>query len=121
MKNNKAPPDPESDSPIVEELRQKLGIGRYRDSTEKHAKEYLTRVLTETGGDRITAAAIAGLNRTHLQALIKRFKVEVKPNLKNRGRRRMKSIEQAKEILQRVSGSEQAEASEATVENDVDW
>lgn len=119
MNKNEAPPDPESDSPIVEELRQKLGIQRYRDSTEDHAKEYLTRVLTETGGDRITAAAIAGLNRTHLQALIKRFKVNVKPNLKNRGRRRMKSIEQAKEILQKVSGDE--EAREAASTNDVDW
>ena len=82
-----------SESEIVEELRSKFGIKRYRESTDAHAREYLTRVLTATGGDRMTAARISGLNRTHLQALIKRHRVEVAPNLTLRGRRKRKSDE----------------------------
>jgi hypothetical protein len=62
----------------------------FRQSMDEHAREYLTRVLTATDGDRVTAATLSGLNRTHLHSLIKRHKVDLAPNLKSRGRRRSK-------------------------------
>lgn len=91
------------------ELRAKLGISTFYDAMDGAAREYLTKLLTSTGGDRMTAAAVAGLNRTHMQALIKRHKVEVKPNFKNRGRRRPKP-------------GDRGEAGEAKVAGDrIDW
>lgn len=60
----------------------------FRDAMAEHAKVYLTLLLTATGGDRTTAALVAGINRTHLQQLVKRFRVAVPANLKLRGRPR---------------------------------
>lgn len=82
---------------LTDELRAKLGIKPYKEASDEYSREYLTRVLTATGGDRMTAAAVSGLNRTHLQALIKRHHVQVKPNLKNRGRRRAKATDEVGE------------------------
>lgn len=109
MSKTKAQPvDAEQEDPGAG-LRDKLGLKRFRDTMDDDAHSYLTRVLTATGGDRITAAAVAGLNRTHLQALIKRHNVDVKPNFKNRGRRRSKRENAANE------------AAETETESDVNW
>lgn len=64
------------------------GMPTYREELDACAKKYLTSVLLATGGDRVTAAQISDLNRTHLQALIKRYEVNVPPNFKHRGRHR---------------------------------
>ena len=60
----------------------------YKEAMDAHAREYLTRVLKATGGERQRAAEMAGLNRTHLQALIKRFGISIDFDPKARGRRR---------------------------------
>lgn len=104
-KTTASPAIDESDDPAAK-LREQLGIKRFRDSQDENAKTYLTRVLTATQGDRIKAAAIAGLNRTHLQALIKRHEVKVKPNLKNRGRHKSKQSESAGETSEAAAADE---------------
>lgn len=88
----------------ADELREKLGLKRYNDERDENARTYLTRVLTATGGDRVTAAAVAGLNRTHLQALIKRHGVKVPMNPKTRGRRRKAKSREARETETADSG-----------------
>jgi hypothetical protein len=123
MSKTTAPPAEQADDDDPgAELRKRFGVSRYRESTDEHARTYLTRVLTATGGDRITAAAIAGLNRTHLQALIKRHNVNVKPNLKNRGRRRTKSEAETDEPDETDSGEGEAhETSEAKAAGRINW
>jgi hypothetical protein len=56
----------------------------YKEAMDAHAREY----LKATGGERQRAAEMAGLNRTHLQALIKRFGISIDFDPKARGRRR---------------------------------
>ncbi len=64
----------------------------FHESRDAHDREYLTRVLTATGGERQRAAEIAGLNRTHLQKLISRHEIKIPMNPKARGRRVGKSV-----------------------------
>lgn len=60
----------------------------YKEAMDAHAREYLTHVLKATGGERQRAAEMAGLNRTHLQALIKRHGISIDFDPKARGRRK---------------------------------
>lgn len=59
----------------------------FAQSMAAHSRRYLESVLRQTGGERRRAAELAGVGRTHLQALIKRFGVDVAMNPKARGRR----------------------------------
>jgi hypothetical protein len=47
---------------------------------DAHARDYLTGVLKATGGERAKAAEIAGIRRTTMQALIKRFAIDIPKN-----------------------------------------
>lgn len=58
----------------------------YQQTIERAAKQYLVAVLEEAGGERWKAAQLAGLNRTHLQALIRKHAIDVPMNPKARGR-----------------------------------
>lgn len=95
----------------------------YHEAMDAHAREYLTRVLRKTGGDRGRAAQIAGLNRTHLQALIKRHNVDVKPDFKFRGRRKKnQSIDESEVSSGEVSNEEPTQARKAkSPRSDIRW
>lgn len=78
--------------------QEKIISETFRESQDKNARTYLTRVLQATGGERQRAAEIAGLNRTHLQSLIARFGIDIPFDPKARGRRRTKSERQHDEV-----------------------
>lgn len=58
----------------------------FEESRRARAIEYLTHVLTATGGERAAAARLAGVGRTTMQALIKRHGVSIGFDPKSRGR-----------------------------------
>jgi transcriptional regulator with GAF, ATPase, and Fis domain len=64
----------------------------YQQTIERAAKQYLVAVLEEAGGERWKAAQLAGLNRTHLQALIRKHAIDVPMNPKARGRWARRSV-----------------------------
>lgn len=60
----------------------------FREAQSAHAREYLTSVLIATGGERAAAARLAGIGRTHMQALVRRFGISIAFDPKARGRHR---------------------------------
>lgn len=68
--------------------QERSALPTFRQAQDAHAREYLTRVLTATGGERTAAARIAGVRRTHLHSLIKRLGIAIPMDPKARGRRR---------------------------------
>lgn len=76
-------------SGVADDVAQAASLS-FHESMAAHSRAYLIRLLTAAGGERRLAAEIAGLGRTHLQALVKRFGVAaaVPANLKLRGRPR---------------------------------
>lgn len=48
-------------------------LGTYKAAVMLAGREYIARALKLTNGNRIEAAAIAGLNRSHVYALVKQF------------------------------------------------
>lgn len=65
-----------------------LSRASYHETIDRAARAYLVEVLRMSGGERARAAEIAGLNRTHMQALIRKHAIDVPMNPKARGRRR---------------------------------
>ncbi|HYE89521.1 MAG TPA: helix-turn-helix domain-containing protein [Terriglobales bacterium] len=49
----------------------------YTDVLDAFRREYLTRVLTEHGGNRATASRALGISREYLQTLIKKHRIDV--------------------------------------------
>lgn len=61
---------------------KQLKYKELKDQQDEQTKAYLTGVLKSAGGERQRAAELAGLNRTHLQALIKRYSIDIPKNPK---------------------------------------
>lgn len=62
----------------------------FRESQDEAARRYLVKVLSVTNGERAAAARIAGVGRTHMQALIRKHAIDVPPNLKARANHRFR-------------------------------
>jgi transcriptional regulator with GAF, ATPase, and Fis domain len=58
----------------------------FAESRAMHARRYLVAVLETTGGERAAAARLAGIGRTTMQALIKRFGISIEFDPLARGR-----------------------------------
>lgn len=89
--------DEEQAAPIVSRETvsdcERSTLPTFKQAQDAHAREFLTRVLTATGGERKAAARLAGIGRTHMQALVKRYAISIPMDPKKRGRRRRERCE----------------------------